>query len=119
MIGGKSGCTPLALRFYLSGLKEAEIPFSEHLVLRQRAPRGSGGRRRASSGRAATSGSAGIDDDEVEAPDGTFEISFGILGLQGLAYLPEEISQEQWEAINQYVGMVIGLRRKAQAKSNE
>jgi hypothetical protein len=108
------GTIDSAMRFYLSALKDAEVPFSEHLIIRQRAPRGSGTRKRASISKPA-SGENGGDGDRIEIPEGTFPVSFEILGLEGCAYLPEEISHAQWEAINSYVSMVIQLRQKAKA----
>jgi len=60
------------------------------------------------------------DDDnngEIEVPECTFEIPFGVIGVLGSAYLPEDVSPEQWDAISQYVKMVIGYRQKAQAKA--
>jgi hypothetical protein len=105
------GTVDSALRFYLSGLKEADVKFSDHLVIRQRAPKGSGTRRRAST---KTTGEGTDENDGFEPPPGTFEISFGVLGREGSVFLEEDISQERWAAISEYVNMVIGLRVKAQ-----
>jgi hypothetical protein len=112
----EGGTVDLALRFYLSGLKEAEIPFSEHFAFRQRAPRGSSTRRRATASKA-EQGKEADGADGLEPPEGTFEISFEVLGLDGSVFLPEDVSQERWEAISEYVKMVIGYRQKAQAKA--
>jgi hypothetical protein len=108
--GVECGTGDFALRFYLSPLKEADVKFSDHLVVRQRAPKGSGTRKRASTKVSDTRD----DDTEVEIPEGTFEVSFGVLGLSGAAYLPEGLSPEQWDAISAYVKMVIGYRQQAQ-----
>ena len=113
--GGVDGGTiDSALRFYLSALKEGGIPFSDHLVIRQRAPKGTGGTRR----RTVTKATANDDEEEpeVEIPEGTFPVPFDVLDLSGCAYLPEDISLDQWEAISGYVKMVIGFRLKAQGK---
>ena len=108
--GVDGGTVDLALRFYLSALKEADIKFSEHLVMRQRAPKGSGTRKRGSG----KSSPVPNDDIEVELADGTFEVSFEVLGLPGSAILQEELSAEQWDAISAYVKMIIGYRQQAQ-----
>jgi len=108
--GVDGGTVDNALRFYLSALKEAGVPFSDHLVVRQRAPKGSSTRRRATT-RLPDAREGG---DEIEVPEGTFEISFSVLGLPGRAHLPEDLATEQWDAISQYVKMVIGFRKKAQ-----
>lgn len=114
--GGVDGGTiDSAMRFYLSALKEADIPFSQHLTIRQRAPRGNGTRKRAS-GKVSEPGSAGEDSREFEIPEDTFAVPFEVLGLNGLAYLPDDVSEEQWDAISQYVRMVIGFRLKARPK---
>jgi hypothetical protein len=114
--GVDGGTVDSALRFYLSGLKEAEVPFSEHLVIRQRAPKGSGAITRRRSGMKAIGGTRDPDDAELEIHDGTFEVPFGVLGLSGSAFVPEDVSMEQWDAISQYVKMVIGYRQQAQAR---
>lgn len=107
--GVDGGTVELAIRFYLSALKEADVKFSEHLIVRQRAPKGSGTRKRAS-GKAADA----REDDEIELPEGTFEVSFSVLGLPGSAYLSEDLLPEQWDAISAYVKMVLGYRQQAQ-----
>jgi hypothetical protein len=107
--GGIDGGTiESALRFYLSALKEAEIPYSPHLVVRQRAPRGSSTRKRAASKPAAQE----EEDEEFEIPDGTFEVSLDLLGITGKLLLPEDLTSEQWKAVSEYVAMVIGLRQR-------
>lgn len=115
--GGVDGGTiDSAVRFYLSALKEAEIPFSPHLNLKQRAPRTIGPRPRISGGRAAREKESD-ESQGFEPPEGTFEIPFAVLGIDGSIFLPEDVSQERWEAIGEYVKTIIGLRLKAQAKS--
>jgi hypothetical protein len=109
------GTVDSALRFYLSGLKEAEVKFSDHLVVRQRAPKGSGSTRRRAA--AKTTPEENDDGDGFAPPEGTFEIPFEVLGLDGSVFLPEDVSQERWAAISEYVNMVIGYRQKAQAKA--
>lgn len=110
--GGVEGKTiDSAIRFYLGALKEAEVPFSSHLVVRQRAPRGSVPRRRA-----APRGTGALEEEELEIADGMFEVSLSILGVNGKLLLPEDLSPEQWKAINEYVTMVIGLRQRTQGK---
>jgi len=108
--GVDGGTVDLALRFYLSALKEADVKFSEHLIVRQRAPKGSGTRKRASTKATDTR----EDDDDIVIPEGTFEVSFSVLGIAGSAYLPEDLSSEQWEAVSNYVKMVLGYRQQAQ-----
>jgi len=109
--GGVDGGTiDLALRFYLSGLKEADVKFSDHLVVRQRAPKGSGTRKRS----AVKDSGIPNGDAEVEIPEGTFEVSFSVLGLAGSVYVPEDLSPDQWDAISAYVKMVLGYRQQAQ-----
>jgi hypothetical protein len=115
--GGVDGSTvDSALRFYLSGLKEADVKFSDHLNIRQRAPKGSTGNGRRRTIAKATMGERD-ENDGFGAPEGTFEIPFTVLGLDGSVFLPEDVSQERWAAISQYVDMVIGLRLKAQARA--
>lgn len=115
--GGVDGGTiDSAVRFYLSALKEAEIPFSPHLNLRQRASRAIGPRPRTAGGKA-TRDNASHEYAGFEPPEGTFEIPFAVLGIDGSIFLPEDVSQERWEAISEYVKTIIGLRLKAQAKS--
>jgi len=108
--GVDGGTVDLALRFYLSALKEADIKFSDHLIVRQRAPKGSGTRKRAST----KPSDAQEDDSDIVIPEGTFEVSFNVLGLSGSAFLPEDLSPEQWDAISAYVKMVLGFRQQAQ-----
>jgi hypothetical protein len=112
--GVDGGTVDSALRFYLSGLKEAEVKFSDHLNIRQRAPKGNGTRRRAVKTALSDEHDNG---DGFEPPEGTFEIPFAVLGVDGSVFLPEDVSQDRWSAISQYVDMVIGLRSKAQAKA--
>ncbi len=114
--GVEGGTIDSAVRFYLSALKEAEIPFSSHLVLRQRAPRGAGTRQRSVASKPAQRKEAD-DGAGFEPQEGTFQIPFAVLGLDGSVFLPEDVSKEQWAAISQYVDMVIGLRLKAQANA--
>jgi hypothetical protein len=112
--GVEGGTVEMAVRFYLSGLKEAEVPFSSHLDFKQRAPRAASTRRRQTAPRT----DRGKDDDSgLEPPEGTFEIPFTVLGLDGSVFLPEDVSRERWVAISQYVDMVIGFRLKAQGRS--
>jgi hypothetical protein len=108
--GVEGGTVDFALRFYLNALKEADVKFSDHLVVRQRAPKGSGSRKRAS----AKISDTRDDDAEIELPEGTFEVPFSVLGLPGSAYLPEDLLPEQWDAISAYVKMVLGYRQQAQ-----
>jgi hypothetical protein len=108
--GVDGGTVELALRFYLSALKEAEVKFSEHLIVRQRAAKGSGTRKRSS----AKATDTREDDEEIVIPEGTFEVPFSVLGIAGSAYLPEDLSPEQWDAISAYVKMVLGYRQQAQ-----
>lgn len=112
----EGGTIDSALRFYLNALNEADIPFSPHLVLRQRAPRGSGTRRRGAAVKRKDDLAEEENDAESRIPEGTFEVPFGVLGIEGRAYLPDDISAERWDAISEYVKMVIGYRQKAQAK---
>ncbi len=110
--GGVDGTTvENSVRFYLSALKEAEIPFSPHLEMRQRAPRGTGTRKRTSF---KTSAGKAAEYAESEAPEGMFEIPFAVLNVEGSVCLPEDISLEQWGAVNEYVRFLIDLRQKAQ-----
>jgi hypothetical protein len=112
--GGVEGATiNSSLRFYLSALNEADIPYSPHLVVRQRAPRGSATRKRGTL--KPTTGEE--EDEEIEIPEDTFEISLNILGVGGTLLLPEDLVPEQWEAISEYVKMVIGLRQRTQGKA--
>jgi len=110
--GVEGGTINSALRFYLSALKEAYIPYSPHLVVRQRAPRGSSTRKRNTTKTAAGE----EDDEEFEIPEDTFEVSLDILGIGDKLLLPEDLVPEQWEAISDYVKVVIGLRRRTQSK---
>jgi len=109
--GVDGGTVDLALRFYLSGLKEADVKFSDHLVLRQRAPKGTGTRKR---GTAKTASDVENGNNEIEIPEGTFEVPFSVLGLAGSAILPDDLLPDQWDAISNYVKMVLGYRIKAQ-----
>lgn len=111
--GVEGGTVNSALRFYLSALNEADVPYSPHLVVRQRAPRGSAMRKRITL--KATTGEE--EDEEFEIPEDTFEISLNILGVGGKLLLPEDLVPEQWEAISAYVKMVIGLRQRTQGKA--
>ncbi len=109
-VGVDSTTIESSMRFYLSALKEAEVSFSPHLQLRQRAPRGTGARRRTSS--KTTAGKA-IEYATSETPEGMFEIQFTLLSLEGSVWLPEDVSLEQWAAVSEYVRFVIDLRQKA------
>jgi hypothetical protein len=107
--GVEGGTVDSAIRFYISGLKEAEVPFSPHLVIR--APRATvpGGRKRNASRTFQEEPDVGED-----PPEGTFRISFDLLGLTGAAaFLPDDIDNKQWEAVSEYVATVIGLRQRA------
>lgn len=101
-----------AMRFYLNGLKDANISYSPHLKIRQRAPRGSGQRRK---GRAAAPAAEGaeIGGEGYEPPEGTFEIPLNLIGQEGSVFLSDSITVEQWGQINKYVEMVIGMRTKS------
>jgi hypothetical protein len=108
--GGVDGGTiDLAMRFYLSALREADVKFSEHLVVRQRLSKGSGTRKRASA-----NASAARDEEEIEIPEGTFEVPFNVLGIPGSAHLPEDLLPEQWDAISAYIKIVLGYRQQTQ-----
>ena len=109
-LGGVEGTTiDNAMRFYIAGLKEAEAPFSPHLVIRTPRSAPTGARKRASSRDPDLSP---IEEDN-EPRKGTVRVSFDLLGLAGAVYLPEDIDGKQWEAVSEYVAMVIGLRAKA------
>jgi len=113
--GGVDGGTiDSALRFYLSALRDAGVQFSDHLVIRQRAPKGTGTRVRRGNGAKTKSETADAEDEEIEVPDDTFKVTLDILGMAGSVYLPEDVTQEQWDAISGYVKMVIGYRQQAQ-----
>jgi Family of unknown function (DUF5343) len=108
--GGLEGSTvDAAIRFFISGLKEAGLPVSPHLSVR--APRGSGTRKRTGGGgRAIESDDMG---NEAEPPEGTFRVSFDVLDVAGAAFLPNDIDGKQWSAVSDYVAMIIGLRERA------
>jgi hypothetical protein len=106
----EGGTIDMALRFYLSALKEADVKFSDHLVVRQRAPKGSGTRKRGSAPKV----NDADDDAEIEIPEGTFEIPFSVLGIAGHAIVPDDLTPDQWDAISNYVKMVLGYRLQAQ-----
>lgn len=107
--GGVEGTTiDNAMRFYISGLKEAEIPFSPHLVVR--ASRGTTGTKRRSTGRASEPDEP---ENETEPTEGTFRVPFDVLGVVGAAFIPEDIDVEQWKAVSDYVATVIGYRLRA------
>lgn len=108
----QSGTIDLALRFYVSAIKEAEIPYSPHLIVRQRAPRNSSVRKRAIQ----KSSEPQEEAEEFEIPDGTFEVSLAMLGVGGKLLLPEDLSLNQWDAISDFVKTVIDLRQRAQRK---
>jgi hypothetical protein len=113
--GVDGGTVDSAIRFYLSGLKEAGVKFSDHLNMRQRAPKGSGTRTRHSgAGNRGKADGAGVDDSELNTPNGTIEVALNVIGLAGSVYLPEDVTQEQWDAISGYVKMLIGYRQQAQ-----
>jgi hypothetical protein len=111
--GGVDGATSQkAVRFYLMALKSAEVAFSPHLRVRQRASRRSTVRR-------------GItpktlldrDIERPSVPHGTFRVSFEVLGFpHASAIIPEEISDDQWAAMSNYVKTVLSLRRQALSK---
>jgi len=91
-LGGVDGGTAdSAMRFYLAALKEADIPFSPDLNLDKEPPRGSGVRRRAAVTKSEQDKDRD-DDDVFERPEGTFEIPFEVLGLDGSVFLPEDVS---------------------------
>jgi len=108
--GVEGGTVDSAIRFYIGGLKEAEVPFSPHIVIR--APRttpASGSRKRNASRLFQEEPDVGED-----PPAGTFRVSFDLLGLIGAAaFLPDDIDEKQWGAASEYVSMVIGLRQRA------
>jgi hypothetical protein len=108
--GVEGGTVDSAIRFYIGGLKEAEVPFSPHIVIRAPRPTSaSGGRKRTASRLSQEEPDVGEDPAE-----GTFRISFDLLGLTGAAaFLPDDIDNKQWEAVSEYVATVIGLRQRA------
>lgn len=113
-LGGVDGGTvDNAIRFYINALKEAEIPYSPHLVVRQRAPRGSSSRRRTVAPKVGATREE-EEGEDFDIPDGTFEISLAMLGVSGKLYLPEDLSPDQWSAISDFVKTVINLRQRAQ-----
>jgi hypothetical protein len=101
------GTVDLAVRFYLSALKEAGVPFSDHLVVRQRAPKGSGTRKRRDN-----------DPDLLEDDEGpdTFRITWEVLELRGGVSLPKDIELPQWKTISDYVETMLGFRIRARKK---
>ena len=108
--GVEGGTVDSAIRFYISGLKEAEVPFSPHLVIRAPRTTAPGGSRKRNASRA----SQEEPDVGEDPPEGTFRVSFDLLGLVGAAaFLPDDIDVKQWEAASEYVSMVIGLRQRA------
>ena len=97
------------MRFYISGLKEAEVPFSPHLVIRAPRTTAPGGSRK----RNASRPSQEEPDVGEDPPEGTFRVSFDLLGLAGAAaFLPDDIDTKQWEAVSEYITTVIGLRQR-------
>jgi hypothetical protein len=50
----------------------------------------------------------------LNTSNGTFEVALNVIGLAGSVYLPEDVTQEQWDAISGYVKMLIGYRQQAQ-----
>jgi hypothetical protein len=110
--GGVEGATiDRAMRFYISGLKEAGIAFSPHLLMR--ASRGGTGMRRrggASIERIVAENAFGVPE---LPPEGTFRIPFDLLGVAGSAILPSDIDPDRWKAISEYVSTVIGIRQRA------
>lgn len=113
--GVEGGTVENAIRFYISALKEADLPYSPYLVVRQRAPRGSNN----SSARKRVSRKAAEqeEEEEIDIADDLFPVSLGILGIGGHLRLPTDLSLDQWEAVNEYVKTVINLRERAQNKS--
>jgi hypothetical protein len=104
--GIEGGTVDNAMRFYISGLKEAEVHFSSHLVVRAR----STGTRK----RGARSIETEDDSDEMALPpQGAFRIPFDLLGVAGSAILPNDVDDNQWKAISEYVSTVIGIRQRA------
>lgn len=107
--GGVEGTTiDNAMRFYISSLKEAEVPFSPHLAVR--APRAPSSIRRRTTGRDSEPDER---EDEAEPPEGTFRVPFDLLGVSGSVVLPEDINGEQWKALSDYVATVIDYRQRA------
>jgi hypothetical protein len=108
--GGVEGTTiDNAMRFYLAALKDAGIPYSPHLKIRQRAPRGGRGRRTKPP---MSTGGEASDSQGLEAPEGTFEIPLDVIGQQGSIFVSDEITEEQWEKISLYVKAVLELRAR-------
>lgn len=100
-----------AIRFYLNGLKEAEVNYSPHLKVRQRAPRGSGQRHRSKgTGGGAEAGNA---EEESELPlisEGTIKLPFRLPGKPlTTVILAEGISETEWSMIDDYVRNYIKL----------
>jgi hypothetical protein len=107
--GGVEGTTiDNAMRFFISGLKEAEVPFSRHLVVRS-SRAGVTARHRQTGPRRGTE--EGEEEAEVP-PEGTFRIPFDVVGLPGSVVLAEEVDPEQWKAISEYVATVISYRQR-------
>lgn len=107
--GGVEGTTiDNAIRFYISGLKEADIPFSPHLAIR--AARVSNSPRRRSGGRPAVEDES---DEGAETPEGTFRVPFDLLALPGsFVVLPENMDTDRWQALSEYVASVIAYRQR-------
>lgn len=109
--GGVEGTTvDNAMRFYLAALKDAGIPYSPHLKIRQRAPRGNRGRRTKPS--MTGTGDETSDSQGFDAPEGTFEIPLDVIGQQGSIFVSGETTEEQWEKISSYVKAVLALRAR-------
>jgi hypothetical protein len=113
--GGVEGETvEKCIRFLLIAFKQADIPFSPHLPIRQRSPRQNSGAKRGSKPKAATDNGRERDDDDEKdiAPEGTFKIPLDILRINAVIYLPEDISEARWEQISSYVKTVLSFRTK-------
>jgi hypothetical protein len=98
------------MRFYLAALKQAGIPYSPHLKIRQRAARS--GRGRKTKPPMTGTGAEFSDSQGFEPPEGTFEIPFDVIGQQGSIFVSDEITEEQWEKISSYVKAVLELRAR-------
>lgn len=121
--GVDGGTVDSALRFFVSALQQAGIEFSPHLIVRQRAPRGSGVARKRTG---ATTGARSADDTgyddanaEAQEKEGMFKIPLAAVALEGTIILPDGISGHQWETINEFVKTVIALRQRTQVSAEE
>lgn len=114
--GGIEGETvDKAIRFYLSGLKEAGVPFSSRLQLRERFPR-SGAMRRGSKARSATEAEYGDEEDDIEISPGMMRIGLDLLKMEGTLILAENITIGEWEKVNSWVKTLINLRTETKAE---